>query len=221
MFATGPEDIGTAPVYHKIDTGDAAPINMRVRRFNLKDKPLLKEKVAEMFRSDVIEPSNSPWSARALIVQKKDGTARFCVDYRALNAVTKTDAFPLPNINDTLNDLSGSKIFTTIDLQSGFWQCPMAPEDRDKTGFSCEEGHFVYKKMPFGLKNAPSTFSCMMKVILSGLLGPTCLAFIDDVIIHSDNFDQHMLDCVKVLERLKEAGLKVKGEKVRFWDIEH
>ena len=138
------------------------------------------------------------------------------MDYRALNAVTKTDPFPLPNINDTLNDLSGSKIFTTIDLQSGFWQVKMAPEDRDKTGFSFEEGHFRYIKMPFGLKNAPSTFSRMMKIILNDLLGATCLAFIDDVIIHSKDFDQHVLDCAKVLGRLKEAGLKIKGKKCVF-----
>ena len=216
VFAKGPEDVGTAPVYHRIDTGDTPPINLKVRRFNMKDKPLLKEKVEEMLRSDVIEPSNSPWSARALIVQKKDGTARFCVDYRALNAATKTDPFPLPNINDTLNDLSGSTLFTTVDLQSGFWQVQMAPEDRDKTGFTCEEGHFRYKKMPFGLKNAPSTFSRMMKIVLHDLLGPICLAFIDDVIIHSKTFDQHLIDVVKVLKRLDESGLKIKGKKCVF-----
>ena len=216
VFAKTPEDVGTAPVYHRIDTGDTPPIQLKVRRFNMRDKPLLKAKVEEMLRSDVIEPSNSPWSARALIVQKKDGTARFCVDYRALNAATKTDPFPLPNINDTLNDLSGSEVFTTVDLQSGFWQVQMAPEDRDKTGFSCEEGHFRYKKMPFGLKNAPSTFSRMMKIVLNDYLGPICLAFIDDVVIHSKNYEQHLVDVVKVLKRLDESGLKIKGKKCVF-----
>ena len=203
-------------VYHTIHTGDCQPINLRVRRFNLRDKPLLKEKVDEMLQLGIIEPSNSPWSARALIVQRRDGTARFCVDYRSLNAITGKDSFPIPDINETLEHLRGSKFFTTIDLQAGVWQAQMTPEDRDKTGFSCEEGHFRYVKAPYGLQNAPSTFSRMMKIVLSELLGPTCLAFVDEIVVHSDTYDQHVLDVVKVLERLDKSGLKVHGSKCVF-----
>ena len=120
-----------------------------------------------------------------MLVQKKskDGTVkyRFCVDYRALNAVTKQDAYPIPNISDTLDSLGHSKIFTVLDMASGYHQIPVKLEDREKTAFSCHQGHFQFVKMPFGLNNAPATYERCTDIILMGLKGIDCLAYLDDI----------------------------------------
>ena len=119
-----------------------------------------------------------------MLVQKKskDGTVkyRFCVDYRALNAVTKQDAYPIPNISDTLDSLGHSKIFTVLDMASGYHQIPVKLEDREKTAFSCHQGHFQFVKMPFGLNNAPATYERCTDIILMGLKGIDCLGYLDD-----------------------------------------
>ena len=128
--------------------------------FALREK--VKEMVNEMISQDVIRPSKSPWASPIVLVQKKDGGIRFCVDYRRLNHVTKLDVFPLPRIDDTFDQLSGSKFFTTLDFASGYWQVRMDSVSQEKTTFVTYSGLYEFKKMPFGLVNAPATFQWLM-----------------------------------------------------------
>ena len=127
-----------------------------------------------------------------MLVKKKDGTTRFCVDYRKVNDVTRKDAYPIPRVDDTLDTLSGSAWFTTLDLKSGYWQVEVAEEHREKTAFCTQEGLFEFNVMPFGLCNAPATFQRLMNSILAGLQWTTCLIYIDDIIVVGRTFDEHL-----------------------------
>ena len=145
----------TKLVTHSINTGDHPPIRQPVRRMPFALHEKVKEMVNEMISQDVIRPSKSPWASPIVLVQKKDGGIRFCIDYRRLNHITKLDVFPLPRIDDTFDQLSGSKFFTTLDLASGYWQVRMDSVSQEKTAFVTYSGLYEFKKMPFGLVNAP------------------------------------------------------------------
>ena len=136
-----------------------------------------------MLKQGVIRPSTSPWSFPVVLVRKKDGSWRFCVDYRKVNSVTHRDAYPLPRIDATLDSLAGSKFFTTLDLASGYWQVELNEEGRGKTAFSIPSGHFEFNVMPFGLTNAPATFQRLMQCVLAGLTPSECLIYLDDIIV--------------------------------------
>jgi hypothetical protein len=144
----------TSQVEHSIETGDARPIKKCPYRIPHALKPVVEEHIDDMLEKNIIEPSTSPWSSSIVLVHKKskDGrfNYRFCIDYRSLNAVTKPDAYPIPNIVDTLDSLGKSKIFSVLDMASGYHQMAMKPEHKEKTIFSCHRGHFQFVKMPFG-----------------------------------------------------------------------
>ena len=132
------------------------------------------------------------WALPIVLAKKKDGSVRFCVDYRKLNQVTHKDAYPLPWIDDTLEMLSESKLFSTLDLASGYWQVELAEEDHAKTAFCMTEGLYEFKVMPFGLCNAPATFQRHMDVVLCGLQWTTCLVYLDDIIVMGQTFEEHL-----------------------------
>ena len=142
-------------VEHHINTGDARPLKQRPRREPLGLQDVVKMELKDMLDRDVIEPSESAWASPVVLVKKKDGSIRFCIDYRKLNEVSQKDAYPLPRIDDNLDALAGAKWFTTLDLASGYWQVAMNPDDKDKTAFCTRYGLFQWKVMPFGLCNAP------------------------------------------------------------------
>ena len=148
---------------------------------------------------------------------EEDGSLRFCVDYRKLNDVTRKDAYPLPRIDDTLNALAGSQMFSTIDLVSGYWQVEVDEVDRPKTAFCTTEGLFQLRVMPFGLCNAPATFQRLMDLVLSGLQWSQCLVYLDDIIVLGKTFDDHLLNLAAVFDRLRDAGLKLKPSKCAFF----
>lgn len=167
-----------------------------------------------MLDAGVISPSTSPQSFPIVLVKKEDGSLRFCVDYRRLNNVTIKDATPLPRIDDSLDSLYGASWFSTLDLQSGYWQVPVHPTDRDITAFSTSSGrHYEFNVLPFRLCNIPATFSCLMESILSGLTWETCLAYLDDVIVFSRTWADHLHRLKKVFQRIRQGKLKLKPSK--------
>jgi len=163
LFATEDDPLGrTAVVRHTIHT-DGPPIRQPVRRQPVALQSTINSEVQKMLEQGVIQHSFSPWSSPVVMVRKKDGAWRFCIDYRKLNEVTYRNAYPLPRIDATLDSLSGATLFTTLDLASGYWQVEVDPSDKEKTAFSTSQGHFEFNVMPFGLTNAPATFQRLME----------------------------------------------------------
>ena len=170
-------------VKHTIDTGNAKPIKIPPGRVPQKQKQTIEKEINSMLENDMIEPSTSPWSSPILLATKKDGSIRFCIDYRRLNAVTVKDAYPLPRIDDSFDALSVSKWFSMLDLASGYWQAEIVESDRPKTAFSSQKGLFQFKVLPFGLSNAPAVFERLMELVLRGLNWDKCLCYLDDIIV--------------------------------------
>ena len=148
----------------------------------------IEETLEKLQRAGNIEPASGPWGSPVIVVRHKSGKLRMCVDYRKLNAVTETEFFPLPPIEDVLAILGGKTYFSTIDLCQGFHQVRIHPDDKIKTTMSTHKGTFQWNVMPFGLKNAPAHFSRVMDLVLSGLSWQSCRVFIDDIIVFSNNF---------------------------------
>ena len=204
-------DLGrTDFVYHHIVTGDHQGIKQSGHRLPFHQREEVKELLDGMLESKVIESSQGSWSSPVVLVKKKDGSTRFCVDFRQLNAVTKKDAQPLPRIDKTLDVLGSARWFSCLDLTSGYWQVEVAPEDREKTAFVTPYCLFQFRVMPFGLTNAPATFQRLMERVLAGLHWTTCLIYLDDVLIFSATVQQHFTRLREIFDRLKQAGLKMK-----------
>ena len=168
-----------------------------------------------MLDQGIISPS-SPWASPVILVPKKDGSLRFCIDYRKLNAVTIRDAYPLPRIDDTLDSLQQLNFISTLDLRSGYWQVEMDKDSRKKTAFVIHKGLFEFNVMPFGLTNAPATFQRLMDIVSAGLKWQCCLVYIDDVVVFSPTFEQHMTDLERVFQILRSANLMLKTAKCQF-----
>ena len=163
VFAASDDDLGkTGIVKHRIDTGGAKPIRQPARRLPIHQRKEAEAEVQKMLEREVIEQSSSPWASPIVLVKKKDGSTRFCVDYRRLNDVTIKDSYPLPRIDDSLDALAGSEWFSTLDLKSGYWQVEMEEKEKAKTAFTAGSGLYQFKVMPFGLANAPATFERLM-----------------------------------------------------------
>ena len=213
-FATEPGELGrTSLVQHEINTGDARPVKQPPRRLAPHRRPVVAKEVEEMLKKGVVEPCNGPWASPVVLVRKKDGTQRFCVDFRRLNSVTIKDAYPLPRIDDSLDSLAGAAWFSTLDLASGYWQVEVAEKDRDKTAFATHLGLYRFVAMPFGLCNAPGTFERLMEVVLRGLQFEYCLVYLDDIVVFAPTEAEHARRLGMVLERLRDAGLKLKPSK--------
>ena len=206
----------TDVITHKIDTGNTAPIRQYPRRFPYAYREEVNKQISEMLEQGVIQQSNSPWASPIVLVKKKDGKFRFCVDYRKLNAATKRDAHPLPRIDDLLDSLQGSTMFSTLDLRSGYWQIGMSPEDREKTAFITPEGLWEFLRMPFGVSNGCATFQRAIQIVLSGLKYDTCLCYFDDIIIPSVDLEQQCERLELVLSRFRQHNLRVKASKCCF-----
>jgi len=218
VFATESGDLGrTDIVQHRINTGDSQPIRQPPRRVPIHKRPIVQAEVEKMLAKGVVEPCDGPWSSPVVLAAKKGGETRFCVDYRALNDVTKKDAYPLPRIEDNLDTLQGAVWYSTLDLLSGFWQVEMAPEDRDKTAFTVGGmGLFRFLTMPFGLCNAPATFERLMERVLAGLQWEIAVLYIDDIVVFSNDLETHLARLGQVLQRLRTAGLKLKPVKCKL-----
>jgi hypothetical protein len=172
----------TSVVRHTVYTGNNKPVKLPLRRLPLAQKEIVEKELEKMLKDDITEPSDSPWAANVVLVKKKDNSIRFCVDYRRLNERTKKDAYLLPHIGDSLDALSGSHWFSTLDLAQGYFQVEMDENDKSKTAFATHKGLYQFRVMPFGLCNSPATFQRLMELVLSGILFERCLVYIDDVI---------------------------------------
>ena len=218
VFSKDKLDIGrTDLVMHKIDTQGSMPIRQKPRRIPFAQRNELKDHIDKMLKQDLIEPSESPWASQIVIIRKKDNSLRLCLDYRALNHVTKKDSFPISRIDDKLDALIGSSWFNVLDLQSGYFQVICDPKDREKTAFVTENGLFQFKVMPMGLCNAPATFERLMNKVLSGLSWKTCQVYLDDVIVFGNNFETTLERLRGVFDRLRASGSKLNPLKCKLF----
>ena len=201
---------------HSINTRDAIPTKVIYNRNSYKENEVIKSEIENMLKLKIIRPSRSEWTAPVVLVKKKDGSIRFCVDFRKLNNVTVKEIYPLPRINDTIDTLSGMKYFTTLDFISGYWQINIKEGDKHKTAFNTKFGSFEFNRMPFGLSNAPYTFQRIMDVMLTGFKWINCLVYLDDIIIFSHSFENHLNDIRSILVVIRNVKLKLKSKKCRF-----
>ncbi len=184
---------------HFIETGDSLPVHSVPYRVSEKERTIIADQVEKMLADGVIRPSSSPWSSPVVLVKKPSKEIRFCIDYRRLNAITLRDVYPLPRVDDILGRLSGARYFTSLDLQKGFWQLPVAAEHQEKTAFVTPDGLYEFLCMPFGLCGAPPSFQRLMDRVLSGLKWSECLCYMDDVLVFGRDFEEHQSRLDKVL----------------------
>lgn len=214
VFSISDQDIGKMGVMeHRIELLDDTPIYQKPRRLPEPISQEIEAQCHELELLDVIEPSSSAWSSPVVPVRKKDGKMRLCVDYRKLNAVTKPDRFPLPNLTDSVFSLHGVKYFSSLDLVRGYYQLPLESDSREYTAFSTPHGHWQFKRLSFGLKNAPAAFQREMQHMLSDFPWRRVVVYIDDVLIMSDSYEEHLELVEKVLNTLETYGVKVKLSK--------
>ena len=212
---------GTTLTKHRIPTVDDVPVFHKQYRYPPVHKEEVRKQISKLIETGVIGPSNSPYNSPLWIVPKKADEKgnkkwRLVIDYRGLNEKTVGDAYPLPNINEILDHLGGAKYFSVFDLASGFHQIPMDSEDKHKTAFSTDNGHYEYNRMPFGLKGAPATFQRLMDRVLVGLQGVELFVYIDDIVVYAATLDEHDQKIFRLFRRLSDAGLRLQPEKCTF-----
>ena len=217
VFSQHSMDYGhTKTIKHEIPLVDSTPFRLPYRKIPNSQWQDVRKLLVEMETTGVIRPSKSPYASPVVIVTKKDGSLRLCVDYRKLNSYSTRDAFPLPRIEEALEALGQAKYFSTLDLTSGYWQVEVAEQDKHKTAFSTPMGLFEANRMPFGLQNAPSTFQRLMTCCFGDMNFTHLLIYLDDLIIFSKTFEEHLERLQLVFDRLKEHGLKLKPSKCQL-----
>lgn len=218
VFAKHDLDFGrTDKVRHQINLSDPSPFKQRPRPIHPLDVDAVRRHLQELLETGVIRESDSPFASPIVVVRKKNGNVRLCIDYRKLNLQTIKDAYPLPKLEDTFSALSGSKWFSVLDLKSGYYQIEMEETDKAKTAFVCPLGFYEFNRMPQGVTNAPSTFQRLMEKCMGELHLREVLVFIDDLIIFAPTLEEHERRLMRVLNKLKEYGLKLSVEKCKFF----
>ena len=204
----------TDQIYHDVDVGNAEPVKQHPYRLNPSKQKYLKEEIKYLLENDFIEPSNSSWSSPCILVPKPDGSYRMCTDYRKVNCVTKTDTFPIPRMDDCIDKVGKARYVTKFDLLKGFWQVPLTDRAKEISAFVTPDGLFQYKVMPFGMKNSPASFQRLINKVIADLEG--CEAYIDDVIIYSDTWEEHLRIIREFFKRLSRAMLTINLSKSEF-----
>jgi hypothetical protein len=194
----------------------SSPVNVRPYRYPHAQKIEIEAQVQKLLANGWIKPSNSPYSSPVLLLKKKDGSWRMCVDYRALNALTIKDRFPLPTVDELLDELGAARVFSKLDLTSGFHQIRLHPQDSHKTAFRTHYGHYEYLVMPFGLCNAPATFQATMNEVFRSLLRQTVIVFFDDILVFSETEVDHVTHLASVFELLAQHQFYLKPQKCSF-----
>jgi hypothetical protein len=201
---------------HDIDTGDAKPMNTHAFRLSQEHLEEQQRQVEELLQKGLIRPSSSPWGFPVLFVEKPGGKWRMCIDYRALNSVTVKNGYPLPRIQDLIDNIGQAKWLSKIDLLSGYWQVRMGDLSIQKTAFNTLFGKFEWRAMPMGLTNAPATFQTMMNKFLQPFLNRFCFVYLDDILIYSKSLDEHEKHLEQILATLQENELYAKPTKCFF-----
>jgi len=196
----------TSLVEHEIHTGDALPIHQRPYRVPYAKRELVEKELRGMLEAKVIRPSTSPWASPIVLVPKKDGGVRFCVDYRKLNAKASFDAYPMPRVEEMFESIGAAEVISTLDLAKGCWQITINHSSQEKTTFATPFELFEFEVMPFGLHNAPAIFQRLMNHTLQD-----CQSFaracIDDIVIFSQSWEEHFGYLGEMFRHLAEAGL--------------
>ncbi len=217
VFSQHDLDFGhTQKVKHRIQMNDETPFKHRARPIHPQDIEAVRKHLRDLLSSGVIQESQSPFSSPIVVVRKKNGDVRLCIDYRKLNLQTVKDAYALPNLEETFSALTGSRWFSVLDLKSGYYQIEVEESDKPKTAFVCPLGFWEFNRMPQGVTNAPSTFQRLMEKCMGDINLKEVLVFLDDLIIFSDTLEEHERRLLNVLSRLKEYGLKLSLEKCKF-----
>ena len=201
-------------IEHDVDVGDSAPIKQHPYRLSPMKKELLDKEVQYMLKNDIIEESQSNWSSPCILVPKHDGGFRFCTDFRKVNDKTKSDSFPIPRIADCIDQIGNAKFVSTFDMLKGYWQVPLTQRAREISAFVTPSGLYQYKVMPFGMKNAPATFQRMVNKLVRDIDG--CEGYIDDVVIYSDNWSDHIRQIKRFFQIMREAKLTINLMKSEF-----
>ena len=204
----------TDKIYHDVIVEDSKPIKQHPYRMNPLKQKYLQDEVKHLLENDFIEPSQSNYSSPCILVPKSNGTYRMCTDYRKVNSVTKTDSFPIPRIDDCIDKVGNSNYVTKFDLLKGFWQVPLTDRAKEVSAFATPNGLYQYKVMPFGMKNSPATFQRLVNNVICGLDG--CDVYIDDVIIYSDSWSDHLQRIRKFFDQLSKVKLTVNLAKTEF-----
>ena len=222
LFALSDIDCGhTSLTHHSINLTDDTPIRIKHRKIPPSMYDEVRQHIKDLLSAGHIRPSSSPWCFPVVLVRKKDKSLRVCVDYRELNKRTIRDAYSIPRIDDTLDALSGSKLFSCLDLKSGYYQVPMNEEHIERTAFSVSPlGFFEFVSMPFGLTNSPATFQRLMENCMGNLHLNQCLIYLDDIIVYSSTLEEHINRLEAVFDKLSSAGLKLKPSKCEFFKSE-
>ena len=202
-------------ITHKIEFTED-PAQPKLYRVAGKHVTAVTTMINEMLANEIIEPCEGPWVFPLVAAPKKDNQIRLCVDFKNLNAVTRPDKYPIPPMNDLLRDIQPGAVLSIIDLKSGFWQVPIREEDMDKTGFTAPSGFFRFKRMPFGLKNAPATFQRLMDNVKRMVPQVRCFAYLDDLIVTSTNHEQHLKDLEAIFKVFRKHNLRANRTKCRF-----
>ena len=219
VFAKDFSELGKTHMHaHRIETFDNRPVSKAPYRQSPEMRRETERQTKQMLEDGIIEESNSPWHAPILLVRKKNNEWRFAVDYHGLNSVTEPMSFPLPHISDVFDTIADAKaeVFTVLDLKSGFWQLPLDPTTAHKSAFITHQGVYQFTRLPFGLMNAPVTFQALMTKVLLNLNWKIALVYIDDVLIFSKNFDQHLEHLELVFSNLRATNLTLQPSKCRF-----
>ena len=199
---------------HDIDVGDAQPVRQRFYRISQEKLKEMEKEIKYMLDNRIAEPSASSWASPCLLVDKSDRSPRFCTDYRKVNGITKPDAYPLPRMEDCVDQVGSASFVSKFDLLGGYWQVPLSQRGREISAFITPFGLFSYSVMSFGLRNAPATFQRLMNMVVSGLEG--CAVYLDDVVIYSDTWEDHVCRIKSLFDRLRDANLTVNLAKCEF-----
>ena len=217
IFIESDKQLTESNIYQAhIDTGDALPVKGHYYRTPMKLKGEVSKQIDDMLSAGIISPSNSQWIAPIVLVKKKNGSYRMAIDYRRLNAVTKAFNFAMPQIHDIFAKLGGKKIFSVLDLKSGFYQISLSQDSRPKTGFACFKGCYHFNRVPFGVLNGTAYFNKAINIALGDAIENYAMAYIDDIIIYSNTWQEHMVHLQNVFKKLEAANLKLKKGKCTF-----